>query len=102
LLFDPIFERASAVHAHSKGTSMTRTVHFADHVLTAGTFAGKHAQAMPLMARKSHGAGPVVEPAPAVSIGSNLAQVIEAYPWLTATTLQNMSVRAQRLMRMGY
>lgn len=81
---------------------MTRTVHFADHALTAGTFAGKRTQAPPFLARKSQGAGPVVAPAPAVSVGSNLAHAIEAYPWLTATTVRNMSVRAQRLMRMGY
>jgi len=81
---------------------MTRNVLFAHHALTTGTFAGKRAPATPFLARPSQGAGHVFAPAPAVSIGSNPVQAMAAYPWLTATMLRNMSVRAQRLMRLGY
>ena len=82
---------------------MTRTVFFADHALRAGTVADKRAQAAPsFMARKSPEAGRVTASAAMASTGSKRDQAMKVYPWLTVAMCQSMSVRARRLMRLGY
>lgn len=85
-----------------KGNSMTRTVLFADHTLSAATFAGKRTQAAPFLPRKAPKAGQALSPAPTVSTGFKRDKLIEAYPWLTATIRRNVGARAQRLMRSDY